>query len=106
MTGIDVMRRGRRETVSAGEVVVCAGALHSPAMLMRSGVGPAGHLRHHGIEVVTDLRGVGENLHDHPHIAFGAHLKPQGRLARTMRRHIYLGIRYSSGMRAARRATC
>jgi 5-(hydroxymethyl)furfural/furfural oxidase len=84
--------------VEAGEVIVSSGALHSPAVLMRSGVGPAGHLRHHGIEVVADVPGVGENLTEHPHLAVGAHLKPPARLPRAMRRHIFLGVRYSSGV--------
>lgn len=47
------------------EVIVCAGPINSPKLLMLSGIGPAAHLREHGIEVVHDLPGVGENLHDH-----------------------------------------
>ena len=65
-------------------------------MLMRSGIGPQGHLKHHGIGVVADVSGVGENLTDHPHLAVAAHMKPQGRLPRHQRRHIFLGVRYSS----------
>ncbi|OFE18653.1 hypothetical protein BA895_00060 [Humibacillus sp. DSM 29435] len=48
------------------QVVLCAGALRTPQLLMLSGVGPADDLRAHGIDVVADLPGVGENLHDHP----------------------------------------
>jgi choline dehydrogenase len=48
-----------------GEVVVCAGAIDSPALLLRSGVGPADELRELGIDVVADVPGVGRNLHDH-----------------------------------------
>jgi choline dehydrogenase-like flavoprotein len=48
-----------------GEVVLSAGAFGSPQLLMLSGIGPAEHLRAHGIEVVHDLPGVGANLHDH-----------------------------------------
>jgi choline dehydrogenase len=51
---------------AASEVVVCAGAVGSPRLLMLSGIGPAGQLRSHGIAVVADLPGVGENLQDHP----------------------------------------
>ena len=47
------------------EVLVCAGALQSPQLLMLSGIGPAEHLRALGIEVRHDLPGVGTNLHDH-----------------------------------------
>ena len=53
-----------------GEVILSAGALNSPHLLMLSGVGPGGHLREHGIDVVVDLPGVGQNLQDHP-IAMG-----------------------------------
>ncbi len=47
-------------------VVVCAGAVRTPHLLMLAGIGPAGHLREHGIDVTVDLPGVGANLHDHP----------------------------------------
>ena len=52
---------------AAGEVVLTAGAIGTPTLLMRSGIGPASALHPHGIEVVADLPGVGENLHDHPY---------------------------------------
>jgi choline dehydrogenase len=52
--------------VSAGEVIVCAGGIGSPQLLMLSGIGPAAHLNEHGIEVLADLPGVGANLQDHP----------------------------------------
>ncbi len=64
--GVQFRRRGRIETASAErEVIVAAGAFGSPQLLMLSGVGPADHLRAHGIDVHTDLPGVGGNLHDH-----------------------------------------
>jgi choline dehydrogenase-like flavoprotein len=47
------------------EVILCAGALQSPQLLMLSGIGPGEHLREHGIPVVHELPGVGRNLHDH-----------------------------------------
>jgi choline dehydrogenase len=50
----------------AGEVILAAGTIGSPQLLMRSGVGPALHLRDVGIDVALDLPGVGANLHDHP----------------------------------------
>ena len=54
--------------IRAGRVILCAGALRSPHLLMLSGIGPADHLRERGIEVVADLPGVGMGLHDHPMI--------------------------------------
>ncbi len=65
-TGVEVERDGERVTVRAKrEVVLAAGAFGSPHLLMLSGVGPADHLREHGVEVRHDLPGVGENLQDH-----------------------------------------
>ncbi len=63
--GVEWAEAGRVERADAGEVVVCGGTIGSPQLLLLSGVGPAAHLRAHGIDVVADLPGVGENLHDH-----------------------------------------
>ena len=63
VTGVQLLDGSR---VEAGLVVVCAGTYGSPALLMRSGIGPAAHLRSVGVPVVVDLPGVGENLADHP----------------------------------------
>jgi choline dehydrogenase len=54
------------ETIDSDAVVLSCGAFGSPAILLRSGIGPADALRAHGIPVVADRRGVGKNLHDHP----------------------------------------
>jgi choline dehydrogenase len=54
-----------RRFAAAREVVVCAGGLKSPKLLMLSGIGPADHLRQHGIPVVVDAPRIGANLHDH-----------------------------------------
>jgi choline dehydrogenase len=51
---------------TSGEVIVCAGAVGTPQLLLLSGIGPAARLRALGIDVVADLPGVGENLQDHP----------------------------------------
>lgn len=54
------------------EIIVSAGALESPALLMRSGIGPGAHLQAMGIDTQCDLPGVGENLHDHPDVVLVA----------------------------------
>jgi choline dehydrogenase-like flavoprotein len=56
---------GLQRVLAEREVIVCSGALHSPAVLLRSGVGPADDLRALGIEVVADVPGVGQGLQDH-----------------------------------------
>lgn len=64
--GVDLIQKGAQKTVSAKrEVIFSAGAFQSPQLLMLSGVGPAEHLREHGIEVIADSPNVGENLQDH-----------------------------------------
>ena len=64
--GFEYQRQGRTEQAYAErEVILSAGAYGSPQLLMLSGIGPAQHLRSSGIDVHTDLPGVGENLHDH-----------------------------------------
>ncbi len=64
--GVEVSRGGEVQTVRAErEVILTAGAFGSPHLLMLSGIGPAEHLRAHGVDVVHDLPGVGENLQDH-----------------------------------------
>lgn len=65
-TGIVFNHRGGRHLVEAEkEVILCGGAINSPQTLMLSGIGPADHLRSHGIEPLLDLPGVGRNLQDH-----------------------------------------
>ena len=64
--GVEVESGGEVFTIQANEVILSAGALASPQLLMLSGVGPADHLRSLGIGVVQDLPGVGQNLRDHP----------------------------------------
>lgn len=65
--GVDYMVRGTQISASCTrEVILSAGAIGSPKLLMLSGVGPAAHLRELGIDVALDLPGVGANFHDHP----------------------------------------
>ena len=65
-TGVEIERRGKIEVVRARrEVIIAASSINSPKLLMLSGIGPAAHLHEHGIEVVADRAGVGQNLQDH-----------------------------------------
>lgn len=73
-TGVEVTgKEGTRTIRAAQEVIVSAGAFGSPQVLMLSGLGPAGHLREHGIDVTADLP-VGENLHDHLFVPMTFHM--------------------------------
>ena len=65
-TGVTFSRKGKSVTVKANqEVILSAGALNSPQIMLRSGVGPADEIKPHGLEVVHELAGVGHNLQDH-----------------------------------------
>ena len=97
--GIRAMVKGQEQEFRAGrEVILSCGAIHSPAHLMRAGIGPAGHLREMGIEVLANLPGVGQRLMDHPSIALSSFLRRPARVDSRTRRHILVGLRYSSGL--------
>ncbi|MGE0463651.1 MAG: FAD-dependent oxidoreductase [Vicinamibacterales bacterium] len=66
VVGVEYLQDGKPQQVRAArEVILAAGVIDSPALLMRSGIGPADHLKAHGIAVVADVPGVGGNLQDH-----------------------------------------
>ena len=66
-TGLELAQgTERRQVRCTGEVVLCAGALHSPHLLMLSGIGPGSQFAAMGIPVIADVPGVGRNLQDHP----------------------------------------
>jgi len=97
---IGVQYRGRDGTVSvsAGEVVICAGVVHSPAILMRSGVGPFSVLEAAGVPVIHDLPGVGANLLEHPLVTLVLELLPHSRALSIDQRYTNCCVRFSSGM--------
>ncbi|PCI05628.1 MAG: choline dehydrogenase [Hyphomicrobiales bacterium] len=65
-TGIELSRGSNKKTITARrEVIISASSFNSPKLLMLSGIGPAKHLAEHGIEVIADRPGVGQNLQDH-----------------------------------------
>ena len=67
VNGLTYSQHGQHVSATArNEVILCAGAVGTPQILMLSGVGPAAHLQELGIDVVLDLPGVGQNLNDHP----------------------------------------
>lgn len=64
--GVEFTKEGDlREERAGREILLCGGAINSPQLLQLSGIGNAAELKEHGIDVVADLKGVGENLQDH-----------------------------------------
>jgi len=96
--GATAERAGEIRQLTAGEVILSAGAIHSPAMLLRAGIGPANELKRLGIASVADRAGVGRNLQNHPYLHFALTLPRGKRLAPHLRRFAIAGIRTSSGL--------
>jgi 5-(hydroxymethyl)furfural/furfural oxidase len=97
-SGVAFRHQGVLHTVSARHIIVSAGAIFSPSLLLRSGIGPADHLQETGIEVIADLRGVGRNLQDHPVVAIAGWLKRQARHPDSQRATQNGCLRFSSGV--------
>ena len=98
-TGARVRRSdGSVVDLSAREVVVAAGAIHSPTLLMRSGVGAGAALAGLGLPVVADLPEVGRNLQNHVFVHLGAIIRPGFRQDPALRAYAMAGVRLSSGL--------
>jgi len=98
-TGVRVrFGEGPWETVAGRQVVLCAGAIHSPTILMRSGIGPAAQLAALGIPVLHDLPAVGQHFMDHPIVRASLALRPGARAAGADARHTNCCLTYSSNL--------
>lgn len=99
-TGVRVRTGDIWTAFQAGETILCAGAIHTPSILLRSGIGPAGELAELGIQPLHELP-VGRNLVDHCSVAVLLDLKPKAQWASRDARHTNSCVRYSSGMAGA-----
>ncbi|HYL50197.1 MAG TPA: GMC family oxidoreductase N-terminal domain-containing protein [Stellaceae bacterium] len=99
--GIEIEQAGVRRTLAAREVIVAAGGIHSPALLLRAGIGPAADLARLGIRPVADRPGVGQNLQNHVFIHFALTLHPGTGVPRGARHYALAGLRLSSGHAAS-----
>jgi 5-(hydroxymethyl)furfural/furfural oxidase len=98
VAGVKAIVAGADTEFVGGEIILCLGGIHSPALLMRSGIGPADRLQALGIDVHADLPGVGRNLSNHAILFVAIHLKPEGRQAPALRPHPTTLFRFSSGV--------
>lgn len=99
--GVEIRASGGAMPIRASQTIVCCGGVHSPALLMRSGIGPAAHLRDIGVEVVADSAGVGQNLMEHPSLSLSAYLAPQDRITDDSTHQAQACLRLSSGLEGA-----
>jgi 5-(hydroxymethyl)furfural/furfural oxidase len=88
--------QGNRVRFDAGEVIVSAGALQSPVLLLHAGIGDASVLDRLGVPVTADRPGVGRNLQDHPSLTFCHFLAPEFRMPLARRRASMTAARFSS----------
>jgi 5-(hydroxymethyl)furfural/furfural oxidase len=95
--GIDAIRDGIALRLDAARVIVSAGALRSPQLLMLSGIGDGDRLARHGIATIAHRPGVGRNLMDHPIVSVAAFVEPAARGCRPSRA-VMAYLRYSSGV--------
>ncbi len=89
---------GAARTIAADEVIVSAGAVHTAALLMRSGIGSGRMLQSLGLPVVADRPGVGRNLMEHPSTAVSTYLPPAMRLRDLNEHHDHRILRWTSGI--------
>jgi len=100
--GVKALVNGKPTEFKGREIILSSGAIHSPAHLLRAGIGPTGHLRDLGIPVRHASFGVGQRLMDHPSVALASFLKPAARVTnKDTRRHLFTGMRYSSNIGGA-----
>jgi choline dehydrogenase len=93
-TGVVVESGGEQFSIEGEQIILSAGAIASPHLLMLSGVGPAAHLRHMGLTVVHDLPGVGQNFRDHALVPILFHIHEQF-LDDAQGPRLQLGLRYT-----------
>jgi 5-(hydroxymethyl)furfural/furfural oxidase len=97
-TGVVLDLGSAKVPVTAHETILAAGALQTPALMMRSGIGPAAHLKERGIGLVNHLAGVGQNLMEHPYAGVALYLPRQSRMHNPKAHHIPAIWRFSSGL--------
>lgn len=101
-TGVRALTVDGRRDFPGATVILAAGAIHSPAILIRSGIGPAADLQRLGIPPVADLP-VGKNLVEHSAVWIGLNLRPEAWATSRDQRHTNCCVRYSSALAGAGR---
>lgn len=95
--GVRLLKNGEPVDVRANRIIVSCGAIHSPVLLLRSGIGPAHELQELGIETLVARDGIGRNLQEHPSIGVSTFLPRRTRMPGGEHYHIQSILRWSSG---------
>lgn len=99
--GVKIRTDGAPKHVRGREIILSAGVIHSPTVLLRSGIGPGSELQSLGITPLVDLPGVGNNMQDHTAIGLRLALSSRARAASRDARHVNCCVRYSSDLEGA-----
>jgi 5-(hydroxymethyl)furfural/furfural oxidase len=98
ITGVSAQVAGQTRAFTSREVIICAGALQSPVLLQRAGIGPAKVLQDAGVRVVADRTGVGANLQNHAVVYVVTQLRKEAAQPAALKSHSIATLRYSSGV--------
>ncbi len=98
ITGVDATVDGAPQRFRGAETILCAGALQSPAIALRAGIGPGDELKASGISVIADRPGMGANLQNHQVVYIAAQLKRDAAQPFGLKSHSIATYRYSSGV--------
>lgn len=99
--GIHYARNNQTISVTADEIILAMGALQTPAMMMRAGIGPAAVLSEHGIAPRAIREGVGKNLRDHPGTHLCAFVKPHARMPKRLKKSGHVAFRFTASSTTA-----
>ena len=98
VTGVQATASGKPVSFAAAEVIISAGTLQSPVMLLRNGIGSGAELRARGMPVIADRPGVGTNLQNHPVVYIVAQLRRGAAQSAALKSHSVALMRYTSGV--------
>ncbi|MHA6730209.1 GMC family oxidoreductase [Devosia sp. A369] len=96
--GIRAIIEGTEQELRGKEIILASGAVHSPAHLLRAGIGPVDQLSELGIDIVMPLEGVGRGLMDHPSIGLSSFCRRDARMDHRTPLHFQMALRYTSDM--------
>jgi len=98
VVGVEIAANDGTQDIRAGETIVSCGTINTPALLMRSGLGPADVLHNAGAEIVREIPGIGAHLREHPAVGISCFVRPGFRHTAPDTHHTHAHLRFSSGL--------